>query len=720
MSAQDVREFLYANMKSQRRFETDDAPSPLRNLEAQKDDRVLTLLNQLGERLIRSERERLELKETVGRYADLIGALENKIDKQALAEESLRERQDKIERDYAAQMQKMQKAIVLAERIEEAINQQNRLARRIEQITQDKARMLRKLERIEEAVVETQTALNAKSLVLVGEQSRAVNDPSATMPPPANQNAAWQGLPMRRFASRVAAIALVAGLSWGIYQSFPEMMSRNSLGDVEAVNPENLLAAPPFAPADTPDVKALSFGTAPAEADDEQSRAVPAEAAPAAEDAMDTGEGESVTPDEIRTPSPVTMADSSILAKSDDELVAMLNDDPDALATALNNIAPGAAAIPPSLAPAPVPAQPSPVEKNSADQMAINDFLRGQADSRPLAQRIQSDASLPAAFKDVEAKAFQGVPEAQHDLAAIYTAGQGGVKTDFTQAAKWFEEAALNGIANARYNLGVLYHQGLGVAQDTNKAINWYKAAASQNHPEAQYNLGIAYIEGVGTEYNPQKAAANFESAARAGILEASYNLGLIYENGLLGTPQIEDAVYWYSRAAEDGSPEGKAALNQLGRNMGYSESRIQEIYKKRKATLEGVAAKPADSAVKAAVATATETLAAIPVSTAATAIEERKPVANEIPVLPLDAASVPLNDTGASAGRSTRNASVVAQIQEHLMNTGLYPGPADGTYNDVMADAIRSYQKAHNLASDGRASEALLIHMLSQEGESE
>lgn len=723
MSAQDVREFLYANMKTQRRYEIDEAPAPLRNLEAQKDDRVLILLNQLGERLIRSERERLELKETVGRYADLIGALENKIDKQALAEESLRERQDKIERDYAAQMQKMQKAIVLAERIEEAINQQNRLARRIEQITQDKARMLRKLERIEEAVVETQTALNAKSLVLVGEQTRAVNDPSATMPPAANQNTAWQSTSMRRFATSVAVFALIAGLSWGVYQSFPDLMSRNSMdGGSAAVSPENLLAAPPFAPADTPNIEALSFGTAPVEAGDVPPPAVSVESVPEADETAGTITNDDVTPDEIRTPSPVTMPDNSILAKSDDELVAMLNDDPDALATALNNIAPGAAAIPPSLAPAPVAERSAPAIDQSADQAAIVDFLRGQTDSRPLAQRIQSDATLPTAFKDVEAKAFQGVPEAQHDLAAIYTAGQGGAKTDFVQASKWFEEAALNGIANARYNLGVLYHQGLGVTQDTAKAINWYKAAAAQNHPEAQYNLGIAYIEGVGTEYDPQKAAANFESAARAGILEASYNLGLIYENGLLGTPQIEDAVYWYSRAADEGSPEGKAALNQLARNMGYSESRVQEIYKKRKATIGDVAVKPVDAVAKPAVAVTTQSITATPVSTAATApaMEERTPVFNEIPVLPLDAAPAPLNGKGASAASSTRNASVVAQIQEQLMNDGLYPGPADGTYNDVMADAIRSYQKSHNLTSDGRASEALLIHMLSQEGGSE
>lgn len=736
MSAKDVREFLYTNLQAQNaqkrdseaedyrapnppsaalpssRFNTDDARVSLHRLEEQKDNRVLMLLNQLGERLIHSERERVELKETVNRYADLIGSLENKIDKQTLAEESLRERQERLERDYEAQMQKMQKAIVLAERIEEAIHQQNRLARRIEQITQDKARMLRKLERIEEAVVETQAALNAKSLVLVGEQNRAVNDPSATIPPAANQNAVMSPSSWRRLASTVAVIALITGLSWGVYQSLPPTASSPA-----TISSESLLSTPPFAVTEAENVEDL--------ADLYQQEA----AAPFAEDNTATfvDEGEdtgsdfdavmentlAAQPEEIRTPSPVALPDGNILAKSDDELVALLNDDPDALATALNNIAPGAAAVPAAIAKA-APAEnkaPEPAQA-SLDHQAVEDFLRGQRDSRALNARIQADSSLPADIKTVEQKAFEGIPEAQHDLAAIYTAGHAGVKTNFTQAALWFEEAALNGIANARYNLGVLYHQGLGVTQDTAKAVNWYKAAALQGHPEAQYNLGIAYIEGVGTDYNPQKASSNFENAARAGILEASYNLGLIHENGLMGSPKIDDAIYWYSKAAEQGSPEGKAALNQLARNMGYSETRVKDIYKNMKARTE---IKKSEQAQQKPAQNFAEN---IPASTAST----NKNTPNAIPVLPLDApVSAALQEavsqpSAATATASTRNSQIIAQIQEQLVFYGLYPGPVDGTYNDVMADAIKSYQKTHQLSADGRANQALLVHMLAQE----
>lgn len=756
MSEKDVREFLYAKLRDNqardlaqddvhqndhdddlqgnvirapRRYDTDDSAPRIPVFEKQRDDKVVLLLNQIGERLIRSERERLELKETVGRYSDLIEKLEKKVERQAESEASLLERQEKLEQDYAVSMQKMQKAIVLAERIEEAIAQQNRLARRIEQITQDKARMLRKLERIEEAVVETQTVLNAKSLVLVGENSRAVNDPAARTSAPANENI-WQSGTARRLASSVAVVALIVALSWGTYEFWPRI-SQSMSKPKQAVTAENLLSMPPFDPATVADVRDPA-------GDDAATQNIASETAPPpVENLIDTyaqneAEASSTdTPAEAATDEPAAQAPNTVLNKSDDELVAMLNNDPDALAAALNDIAPGATGVPQNMsepvetATPPAKAEPAPAN-TAANNDSVNDFVRGQTDSRPLAQRIKPDDSLPAPIKEIEAKAFEGIPEAQHDLAAIYTAGHGGVQTDFTRASKWFEEAAVHGIANARYNLGVLYHQGLGVSQDTKKAINWYKAAAAQNHPEAQYNLGIAYIEGVGTEYSPQRAALNFESAARAGILEAAYNLGLIYENGLLGTPQVEDAVYWYKRAADQGSPEAKTALTQLAKNMGYNDSKIDSIYKKRQAKLGDDAgsdhrraqAKPvAAEPVSATAAAVTPVSAAAPVSEAIAAGASDQ---GQIPVLPLDAEAAPapqiVSAKSNSTGASTKDAAVIAQIQEQLIGYGLYPGPADGTYSDVMADAIRSYQKEHSLPSDGRASEALLVHMLSQE----
>jgi TPR repeat protein len=265
--------------------------------------------------------------------------------------------------------------------------------------------------------------------------------------------------------------------------------------------------------------------------------------------------------------------------------------------------------------------------------------------------------------KTIETQAFDGVPEAQHDLAAIYTAGHAGVKQDFKRAFFWFEQAANAGVANAAYNLGVLYHQGLGTKADLRKAIEWYTKAADLGHPEAQYNLGIAYIEGVGVDYDPFKANGYFEKAANQGIMEAAYNLGLIYENGLLGKPQPDKALVWYKNAADKGSPEAKAALEQLAKTMNV---KIEDINK----LVDGVAKNGA----------------------------------------------APKSEVRSDSTLQRGQPVILAQIQEHLMDMGLYPGPADGIDSPLSQDAIRAYQQLNGLTADGRPSTDLLTHMMSED----
>jgi localization factor PodJL len=315
-------------------------------------------------------------------------------------------------------------------------------------------------------------------------------------------------------------------------------------------------------------------------------------------------------------------------------------------------------------------------------------------------------------IKSVEEKAFSGIPEAQHDLAAIYTAGHAGVKVDYKRAALWFEEAAAQGIANARYNLGVLYHQGLGVEKDVATAIRWYRAAAQLGHPEAQYNLGIAHIEGIGTAYDPRLAAGFFEQAASAGITEAAYNLGLIYENGLLGAVDTKSAIYWYKNAADRGSPEGQVALDQLSAALNMSKKQVVSLYEEMSRDRD-----PAGAVQNTAPSLPTpekRSDVAKPVTnivkTAAT--ERTRPRAEDIaPAIPrlsaADAASL------AGEGVVKSDQSLTAQVQEQLMRRGLYPGPADGIGGPLTSDAIRTYQRDNGLTVDGLANADILEHML-------
>ena len=119
----------------------------------------------------------------------------------------------------------------------------------------------------------------------------------------------------------------------------------------------------------------------------------------------------------------------------------------------------------------------------------------------------------------------------------------------------------------AMSNLGVLYHNGQGVAQDYAKAREWYEKAAAKGDALAMTNLGLLYPtvrawrrttprrasgtrrplpratrspcqprlalpggQGVAQDY--AKAREWFEKAAAKGDALAMTNLGLLYQDG--------------------------------------------------------------------------------------------------------------------------------------------------------------------------------------------
>ena len=58
---------------------------------------------------------------------------------------------------------------------------------------------------------------------------------------------------------------------------------------------------------------------------------------------------------------------------------------------------------------------------------------------------------------------------------------------------KWYRKSAEQGIADAQFNLGVMYDEGRGVTQDYNEAVKWYRKSAEQGLRDAQFNLGLMY-----------------------------------------------------------------------------------------------------------------------------------------------------------------------------------------------------------------------------------
>jgi TPR repeat protein len=79
----------------------------------------------------------------------------------------------------------------------------------------------------------------------------------------------------------------------------------------------------------------------------------------------------------------------------------------------------------------------------------------------------------------------KGFSRAQANLAAIYLQGDEGTPVNYDEAHKWFAAAAVQNLAVAQYNLGLMYELGLGVEKNEARALGWYNLAAKSGQPEA-------------------------------------------------------------------------------------------------------------------------------------------------------------------------------------------------------------------------------------------
>ncbi len=230
-------------------------------------------------------------------------------------------------------------------------------------------------------------------------------------------------------------------------------------------------------------------------------------------------------------------------------------------------------AVAPVMAAPPKPAE-KPAAKTAAveNKSAVENKLAVQK-SEPLSSatlnaglpRVSRDESLPPALMLMQERAFEGVAEAQHDLAAIYAEGR-RVPQNYIRARAWFGRAAAAGVANAHYNLAVMEQQGLGAPANMPAALGHYTRAADLGHPEAMYNLGLYYTDKRSNGYNAASGVAYFKRAANAGMTQAAYNLGVIYESDMLGKQDIQSAQEWYSVAANDGNADAERAVRRLAR----------------------------------------------------------------------------------------------------------------------------------------------------------
>jgi len=109
------------------------------------------------------------------------------------------------------------------------------------------------------------------------------------------------------------------------------------------------------------------------------------------------------------------------------------------------------------------------------------------------------------------------------------------------------------GSAEAANNIGHMYEEGLGVAQNYGEAMDWYRKAALQELAQAQHNTGLLYYNGYGVAANPREAMRWFRLAANQGLAASEYMLGLAYQSGEGAELDYTEARRWFLLSARQG-----------------------------------------------------------------------------------------------------------------------------------------------------------------------
>ena len=92
---------------------------------------------------------------------------------------------------------------------------------------------------------------------------------------------------------------------------------------------------------------------------------------------------------------------------------------------------------------------------------------------------------------------------------------------NYDTALKEWRPLAKQGLSQAQYNLGLMYAEGEGVAQDYQEAVRWYRLAAEQDHASGQFSLGAMYIAGHGVPKDYVLAHMWMNMAAAKGVKKA-------------------------------------------------------------------------------------------------------------------------------------------------------------------------------------------------------
>ncbi len=155
-------------------------------------------------------------------------------------------------------------------------------------------------------------------------------------------------------------------------------------------------------------------------------------------------------------------------------------------------------------------------------------------------------AQTAAEIEQIRSQANMGNAEAQFELGFCYSNGL-GLPVDHVEAEKWVRRSANKGFAAAECTMGIFYEMGIDgvITPNEHEAAKWYKKSAEQGYAEAQLYLGNCYMFGFGLAQSNEEALKWYRKSAEQGVFQAEITLGMYYKN--IG--DNTNALYWLEKA---------------------------------------------------------------------------------------------------------------------------------------------------------------------------
>ena len=106
----------------------------------------------------------------------------------------------------------------------------------------------------------------------------------------------------------------------------------------------------------------------------------------------------------------------------------------------------------------------------------------------------------------------------------------------------------------------------LAVSNEGITSFQLYQPKANQGDADAQFNLALLFYSGIGTPQDLKLAVYWYTKAAEQGHVNAQYKLGSLYLEGHGEEAQQDSkqAVYWLTKAAEQGYVQAQYRLGYI------------------------------------------------------------------------------------------------------------------------------------------------------------